>query len=471
MIHRASTNRNRVVRPGRRRGVKRRTFLAGAGGIAIGLPFLESMPERSAWAQDDNPIFTFFLCGANGIEPKKFFPSSTGALSAASMSGDIGVAPLADYADNLLILKGINYPGNLTDCGHAQGLVQVLTGVGPASGGAQAQAGGISADMVISNALNDAGVDPLTLYSGKRNYIAERLSFASAGSARPAELNPYNVYTRLLGLTGGAVMSGGADSTPVTTMSDELAVRRKSANDYVREDLNDLLARTDLSTEDRTRLEGHLEAVRDIEVSMVAAAEGCTDAGLNVSAIEAMENMNFSQNGHMIEDVVSLHSELVAFAFACNLNRTATLQWGDGTDGTIYDVPSNSRQWQFHHVSHRVQSDSASGNDPTAEAAHHEIDMVRMETYKHTIESFAVHGLLDRSIVLWTVHVSEGPSHSFRNLPYVIAGNGGGYLKQGQYIDGGGASNGQLLNTIINAAGVQSGSFGSASGELSAIMA
>lgn len=469
MMSRSAIYANRVVSPGRRRGVKRRAFLAGAGGIALGLPFLESMPERSAWAQTDNPVFSFFLCAACGVVQKQFYPGSAGELTPESMQGDSAVSPLAEYAPNLLIVHGVNYPGNLTNCGHAQGLCQVLTAVPPVGGGQTSQSGGISADMVISAALNDAGVDPLTLYSGAKGYIAERLSFEGAGNARPAELNPFNVYTRLMGLTGGA--ASGDTMTDAPSMSNELAVRRKSANDYVREDLQELLARTDLSSEDRQRLEGHLEAVRDIEVGMVAVAEGCVETGLNVSAIEAMENLRFSQDGHMIEDIVKLHSELVAFAFACNANRTATLQWGDGTDGTIYDVPSNSRRWKFHHVSHRIQSDGASGNDPTAEAAHHEIDQLRMETFKHTIEAFAQRGLLDKSVIVWTNHVADGPSHSFRDLPYILAGNAGGYLKQGALVDAKGASNGQLLNTILNAVGVQSASFGSGNGELDDIKA
>ena len=50
--------------PKRKKTVNRRAFLYGAGGIAIGLPFLEGLPERSAWAQDAQPIFTFFMCAA-----------------------------------------------------------------------------------------------------------------------------------------------------------------------------------------------------------------------------------------------------------------------------------------------------------------------------------------------------------------------------------------------------------------------
>ena len=38
--------------------VNRRAFLRGAGGVAIGLPFLEGLPERSAWAADAPPVFS-----------------------------------------------------------------------------------------------------------------------------------------------------------------------------------------------------------------------------------------------------------------------------------------------------------------------------------------------------------------------------------------------------------------------------
>jgi len=63
----------------RRKVINRRAFLYGAGTIAIGLPFLEGLPERSAWAANAHPIFPFFICAACGVEPKRFFPASTGA--------------------------------------------------------------------------------------------------------------------------------------------------------------------------------------------------------------------------------------------------------------------------------------------------------------------------------------------------------------------------------------------------------
>ena len=83
-------------------------------------------------------------------------------------------------------------------------------------------------------------------------------------------------------------------------------------------------------------------------------------------------------------------------------------------------------------------------------------------------DHFASRGLQDKSFVLWTNHVSDGPSHSFRDVPHIIWGNGGGYFKQGQYVDAGNATNNRLHNTLISAAtqdlGVPTEDFGSGSG-------
>lgn len=447
----------------------RRAFLRGVGGVALGLPFLEGLPERSAWAQSDTPVFMFFMVAACGVVRGQFFPGSTGALTTASLQAEgKAVSALADHAANMLIVDGINYPGRLTNCGHAQGLVQSLTGAPVEGGGPGSKATGISADMLISGELNPSGVDPLTLYGGSKFYVAERISFSGPGNARPAERNPYNVYRSLVGLVGNGG-DGMTDPDEVEGTANQLVLRENSINDLVRDDLEGLLARSELSAADRDRLEAHLNAVREIEKGMDSVGTTvCEEAGLNVSAIEALQNVNYQANG-MIEDFVKLHSELVAWAFACNANRVATLQWGDGTDGTVYDVPSNSRKWGFHHVSHRMQDDISSGSDPVAEAAHAEIDALRMQTLKHTFDVFAARGLFDKSAVVWTNHVSDGPSHSFNNIPYVIGGNAGGALKQGEYVTGGGASNAALLTTLVRAAGA-SGSLGDG-GSLDVILA
>ncbi len=179
-----------ITRKLKRHQINRRAFLRGAGGIAVGLPFLEGLQSLSAWAQDANPIFSFFIMAQNGVIQDKFWPSATGPITTSTLAGK-ALEPIADFASNLLVLRGVSAPGgNPGDCGHAQGCVQAITGAKPASGGNSSTAGGPSADVVISNALNPANVDPLTLYSGTQRgaFIAERMSFSSAGT-RPVRLS------------------------------------------------------------------------------------------------------------------------------------------------------------------------------------------------------------------------------------------------------------------------------------------
>jgi hypothetical protein len=441
----------------RRNRINRRAFLRGAGTVAIGLPFLEGLPERSAWAADaPPPVFTFFIVASCGVVANKFFPSATGAITSASLSGDASkaVSVLAPHAANLLFIKNINFPqAGPKSCGHAEGLVQSLTARVPGSSGNTAFAGGPSADVVIAKAVN-ANTDPMNLYAASKNaYISDRISFKAAGSGqvRPGDLNPYTLFSKVVGLTT-TTPGGGTTTDPVAA---ELAATRKSVNDLVRGELNSLMGNSALSSADKQRLKQHFDSIRDLEVKIGTTA-ACTKDGLSTSALDGYKswtNNSFRTDG-MIETIVKLHMEVVALAFACNFNRVATLQWGDGTDGTKYTVSSNAGLgWTFHQLSHRVQSDAAVGNNATAEQAHAEVDKLRMQTLLYGLDHFKARGLQDKAQVVWLTHISDGPSHSARNVPHIIWGNGGGYLKQGQYVDvGSNITNNKLFNTLIYAA-------------------
>ncbi|MEO6599012.1 MAG: DUF1552 domain-containing protein [Polyangiaceae bacterium] len=454
--------------------VNRRAFLR-AGAVAIGLPFLEGLPARSAWAIDKPPVFSLFIVAANGVVQKRFFPSATGALTATSLAAtDNATSVLAPYAANLLFIKGINFPApGALSCSHAEGMCQTLTAAPPGSTGNKAYAASLSADTLIANAVNPEGVEPLALYAGAKGFIAERISFKAggAGQTRAAQTNPYTLYAQLVGL----ISQGGGNT--IDPLAKELLASRKSVNDYVRDELKSLQSSPALSAADQQRLQQHFDAIRDTEVTLGEMARTCTPDGLATSQLDALES-GFAFQGSMMEDVVKLHLELVALAFACNFNRVATLQHGDGTDGTKYNVPSNvGLDWPFHQISHRIQSDSATGQNPVAEMAHAEIDALRMKTLLHGLDHFSARGLLDKSFILWTNAIADGPSHSFRNVPHIIAGNAGGYLKQGAYVDVGEATNNLLFNSLIKASVRDkmdwAGNFGhgEGTGELSQVLA
>jgi len=460
-----------MLNPKNRRGLNRRAFLTGAGTVAVGLPFLESLPDRSAWAANSPPVFTFFIVGQNGQVNKgamgqSFFPTATGPLVAADLAAggkDVATSVLSPHAANLLFLKGINYPNpGPQSCGHAEANVQTLTGLKPGANGNTAYASGPSADTLIGTAL---GADPLALYSGTKGFIAERISFKAAGSGqvRAADVNPYLLYQKVVGLAGAAPAPTtpampGATMPPANPVAQELANRSKSVNDLIRAELNDLKNNSVLSAADKQRLDQHFQAIRDIENMMgnmggpAPAGVTCGKDGLPADKYTALGTGYKFQSAQM-EDIVQLHLQIMAVAFGCNYSRVATLQWGDGTDATKYTVPSNATlQWTFHQLSHRLQSDSMSGNNPTAEQAHHEIDQLRMQSFLVGLNAFKAHGLQDSAQIVWTNTLADGPSHSTRGVPMIIWGSGGGYLKQGQYIDTAGTANAKILNTLIAAA-------------------
>ena len=105
--------------------------------------------------------------------------------------------------------------------------------------------------------------------------------------------------------------------------------------------------------------------------------------------------------------------------------------------GPIYPVPSNDRKWKFNFICHRTQSDSSIGSDELAAKAHAEIDALRMRTFAAGLDHFEARGLEDKSFVLWTNGFADGPSHSIRNVPHILWGDGGGKLKQAAYVDAG----------------------------------
>lgn len=465
-----SVQQPRVKRP----PLNRRNFLRGAAGLTLALPFLEGMPERSAWAADAKPVFSLFICAVGGVVPEHFFPAAPGPITQESLAAK-ATAELAAHASNLLFVSGINRPGATGDS-HVEGLCEALTARPDLHPNEQsATAMGPSADTFIAARVHP-GRSPLVLYSGnsRNGWSTWNLSFTESGERAPAIWNPYTLYQELIGLVPGGGTTPSADRAAKLLLES-----RKSIHDLVREDLMALIKNPRLSSADRERLQSHFDAVRDVEVAMGGmgntAVERCSSEGLAIDQLQAMQTFVYDKY-ESTEAVAKLHMSLVALAFACNYRRTASLQWGDPADYTVYRVASNAREWKFNFIQHRVQSDSVVGDDPLAAQAHAEIDALRMRSLAAGLDHFNARGLRDQCEVLWTNSFSDGRMHSFVDVPHIIWGNAGGYLKQGEHIDAGGVGNNRLLNTLISAAiqdtGITVEDFGQGdAGQLDAIRA
>lgn len=62
--------------------------------------------------------------------------------------------------------------------------------------------------------------------------------------------------------------------------------------------------------------------------------------------------------------------------------------------------------------------------------------------------------LLDNCIMMWGSGLEDGDQHKRENLPFVIAGSGGGSIKTGRFLPNTKGNQGDLLTTLLSCAGV-----------------
>jgi hypothetical protein len=159
-----------------------------------------------------------------------------------------------------------------------------------------------------------------------------------------------------------------------------------------------------------------------------------------------------------IEKATQMQIDLIAFAFASDRARTATLQVGSCNDHTRYTV-NGVLAPAYHPVSHRNNSDGQGGTViQNSVQLHHGIDQIHARHFQRLLDRLSAYTLpqggtlFDSSVNIWTNSLDDGPTHGSTNVPYVIAGSGGGFLKTGQHVLSPGASN-RVLTTIASAAG------------------
>lgn len=448
--------------------LSRRFFLRGLGGMTLSLPFLESLAGRKAHAQGMNPrrFVVFFEC--NGVNMEKFFPVTPyGALTSGSFTGT-SLAPLAGLESKLLIPRGImkvpkgfNFDGQTpVGCDHQNGMGGKLTA--QQLSGNDHYAAGMSVDQFIASRVNPAGRRSLTLKVGPRGSgVLSVISYAGAETPVQGENNPWVAFQDF--------MSAGM---PNGNAAQKAYDRRISVLDLVKSDMDALKAKR-LSQSDKNKLDLHYTSIREVEMAMQQTGlPACSlpDAtrtelmGLNASNVGS--DANYKQVGRLQMDVL-------AIALACDHTRVATLQWNNGSSGPTFRWDGLNHPYHHHAISHNATTDAGSntgigGSD--YKQLLFEIDTWYMQQYRYLLDKLAAYQeaggttVLDNSAVLYANELSDGLEHNFMDMPFLIAGSAGGYLKQGQYLkvtrqqntkQSTDAPHNKLLTTLCNAVGVR----------------
>jgi hypothetical protein len=435
--------------------LNRRDFMrASAGTVMLGLPALDAFTPRSARADDaQQSKFAVIFHQANGVaqatieEPTElFWPDRIGEITTESLqqSPDRATSELADYAARLLMLRGVNFP--YTEgfgCTHVSGFCQLLTGAKPWEDPTNGliTAMGESLDNRLAALLNPEGREPLTLLAPTNAPMTPTLSFRGPKQPRSVDSNPWTVYKRITGLTSSD-----------QRLSELVALRRKSVNDLVRGQIKGLLSRSELSAEDRRRLDLHLSSVRDIEIKL-SCQLASFPAELDETALRDTRNL---------AKIAELHMDLIALTLACGNGNVATLTIGGcGNNGRLAlpGFPQGVDLPNYHQISHRIYNDGrATDAISDAKRMHHEYDRFHARLFVYLLNKISAHttpqgNLLDLGVTVWTNELGDGPGHGRKNVPWIIAGSAAGQLRQGVILDVAGATHNRLLNTLLTVLG------------------
>lgn len=437
------------------RTFSRRAFLRGAGGVAVGLPFLASMWPRRARAEEGafpKRFIVFF--SPNGTIERAWLPSG----SETNFTFGQILQPLEAMKEKLLVLDGIdmtsahNGPGD----GHQTGMGHMLTArellegdlfEGGGGSGRVGWAGGISVDQQIANVVG-ARTKLKSLELGVQVHgstVWSRMSYLGPNQPIPPENDPRAVFARLFADIG---------VSPAELV--RVQSRRKSILDLVAAEYASLAPKLD--SFDRHKLTAHLEAIREVEkrltVDFQGAAETCIVPPAPGAPADAAPEWtsDFHMQPQNYEAVGRAQIDLMVAALACDLTRVASLQYSHSVSQHVF---TNLGLSQAHHdLSHEGDSNTDAQDKLVL------INRFYAQQFAYLLQKLdslpeGDETMLDHTCVVWVNELSKGNSHSRDNMKYVIAGSCGGYFKTGRFLKFTFQTHNDFLLTLCHAMGLQ----------------
>ena len=442
----------------------RRTLLRGASGAALALPLLESL----GCVQDRRLTEQQVATVEQGLTfPKRivFVYTPNGNLDLPSGMSFAGtpMEPLQPYSSKMVLINGLDLLANDIGPGepHQQGMA-MLTGqklnsgmqVG-GDGSLSGWASGKSVDQAIGDVIG-AGTKFKTLNLGVQSTqyggTEVRTVLSYTGNDQPVanETNPFALYTRVFG-------SLGADPFGLERQRQ----RRHATIDFVKDRFAKLNQR--LSSEDRSKLQHHLDSVRDVE-SRIDAPGGTV--GMYCSQPNPGAQFNLTDPASYPQ-VGKLMMDQAAMALACDLTRVVTLQWSASTNNRPYPFLSYDDGTGLAPI---LGDEHLLGHQPDSDVhAWGKLAVIRrwyMEQLRYLCDKLAAvpegpGTMLDNTVVVWFSEIARGNTHSHKNAPFFTIGGAGGALRTDRYLTfPADVPHNNLLVSLMNAMGVPATTFG-----------
>jgi hypothetical protein len=397
----------------------RRAVLRGLG-ATLALPWLDAMvPALTPAARAATPVRRFgAVFVPMGMNMALWTPPSEGALELSPI-----LEPVAAFRDRLVVVSGLdNAPANANDSApHPRCQTSWLTGA-PAfrTEGANLRAG-VSMDQILAQELGketqlaslELTLEAFELAGNCTGYSCAynaTICWRTPTTPLPMEANPRAVFERLF----------GASST--TDVNTRLITQRRyrSILDAMSDKITGLERK--LGAEDRVKITGYLEAVRDVE-RRIQKSEEQSDRELPLVEKPIGIPSDFMEHGKLLLD-------LQALALQTDLTRVftfAVLQ--EQSTRTFPEIGVNE---PYHPVSHH-------GNMPDKLAFQAKINLYQMSMLAYFLEKLRSipdgdSTLLDQTLILFGSGMSNSNTHSYINVPTTVIGGRPFNVRGGRHV-------------------------------------
>jgi hypothetical protein len=424
-------------------------------GTAVALPFMDAMvPALARAAETKPPVRMGFVYVPNGIDMRNWTPPYEGKLRELPKI----LKPLEPYRDDITLLGNLTHnngralldgPGDHGRCCGAY-----LTGVQPRKTFVDIKAG-ISCDQIVANQIGsqtrfpslELGLEDARQAgdcdSGYSCAYTNNLAWRSETQPLPPVLDPRALFERLFG--NGVVLSPEARAR-----RDKF---RRSVLDFVTEDTKKLQA--NLGPTDKRKLEEYLSSIREIERQLEKAEHD------NAQIDPGMEKPygvppDFAEHFKLMSDMLTV-------ALQSDMTRVFTfLVTREGTSRPYREIGiADGHHPLTHHRNDAVLMDKVA-----------EINTYHVKQFAAWVEKLKSiregdSTLLDNSMIVYGAGLADGNRHSHEDLPTLIAGRGGNFIKPGRrivYRRETPMSN--LFLTMMDRMGVKAEQFGDATGRL-----
>ena len=440
--------------------INRRTCLKGIG-ASLALPLLETM----GWAESGKgkaskpPVRLGFMYMPHGVIMDQFWPKNAESFLSAPPPG---LESLRSVLSQCLLMKGISgvpiAPFN--GAPHALELSTWLTAVLPDANRRNQINIAVSADQIAANYVGfltslpslELATMPQTHkenQEGLNEGYYSHCSFRSATQAVPAEINPRNVLNRLF---GKSEQTGNGRKTGKILPTDPLDRRML---DLVIGGAKDL--RRTLPREDQHKLDEYLDSVRSVERRIAAIEYRQKEAALEVAGVSVSKRNDLDSppieiiipEGDKRSEYMQVMCDLNVLAFQTDTTRVSTYI-GSTPNGVSYPELgfSDEHHSQTHHENRPEQVEKVAKI-----TAFNIAQFAYMVKKMHNLRE-GDGTLLDNCIMMWGSGLEDGNKHARENLPFIIAGKGGGTLNTGRFLPNTQGNQGDLLTTLLACAGV-----------------